>query len=236
MTLIDEPNVDELVRANIWHLTGTDRDLVVDTGLGIASLRNELPNLFENNPEVVLTHGHLDHIGGAHEFDRVSAHTADQILIPDEGTLDGTALAHSLGLASYDEPIPDVLITARPTPGYEPSSYRLLPPKNVHWLSEGDIIDLGDRRFTVLHLPGHSRGSIALYDPADGTIFTGDVVYEGPLLDTIKGSDVRAYATSMERLRSLHISVVYPGHGDPFGPERLHAIIEDYLTKRRAIA
>ena len=53
------------------------------------------------------------------------------------------------------------------------------------------MVDPGGRPLTVLHLPGHSLGSIALFDPADGTLFSGDVVYDGgALLDSIAGADV----------------------------------------------
>ncbi|GAB2651031.1 hypothetical protein GCM10027169_16070 [Gordonia jinhuaensis] len=52
---IDEPHVDELLRANIWHLRGLDHDLVVDAGLGVASLRDHVPALLEHNPILVIS-------------------------------------------------------------------------------------------------------------------------------------------------------------------------------------
>lgn len=73
---ITEPHVDKLVRANLWWLRGTERDLVVDAGLGVAGLRRHIPRMFERDPLVVLTHAHLDHVGGAHEFSERAAHKA----------------------------------------------------------------------------------------------------------------------------------------------------------------
>jgi len=67
--------------------------------------------------------------------------------------------------------------------------------------------------FTVLHLPGHTPGSIALYDEQSGTIFTGDVIYDGQLLAEIVGSDIDDYLHSMRRLREMPVRVVHPGHG-----------------------
>ena len=84
----------------------------------------------------------------------------------------------------------------------------------------------------MLHLPGHSPGSIALFDPVDGSLFSGDVVYEGELLDSIVGADVAQYRASLLRLRSLPVRVVRPGHGPSFGRRRLHAIIDRYLKER----
>jgi glyoxylase-like metal-dependent hydrolase (beta-lactamase superfamily II) len=80
-------------------------------------------------------------------------------------------------------------------------------------------------------LPGHSPGSIALFDPADGTLFSGDAVYEDALLDKIAGSDPAQYRTSLGRLRDLPVRVVRPGHGPSFGQRRLHAIIDRYLRE-----
>ena len=100
-------------------------------------------------------------------------------------------------------------------------------------LDEGDAIDLGDRVFTVLHLPGHSPGSIGLWEEKSGVLFSGDAVYrDGPLLDQMPGSDVDAYLRTMERLRDLPVTSVHGGHDPSFGRRCLSAIVEDYLARR----
>jgi glyoxylase-like metal-dependent hydrolase (beta-lactamase superfamily II) len=77
-----------------------------------------------------------------------------------------------------------------------------------------------------------SSSAVAKY-PADGTLFSGDVVYDdGALLDSIAGSDRAQYRSSLLRLRSLPIRMVRPGHGPSFGRRRLHAIIDRYLKER----
>ena len=62
ITLIREPHVDELLRCNIWHVKGRDSDLLVDTGMGICSLKNEIEDLLEKPVVVVATHSHLARI------------------------------------------------------------------------------------------------------------------------------------------------------------------------------
>jgi glyoxylase-like metal-dependent hydrolase (beta-lactamase superfamily II) len=234
LTLVTEPHVHELVSANVWLVRGRERDLVVDCGLGVASLRSTLDPLVSlvsgRDPVAVVTHAHLDHMGSAHEFGECWAHPDEVVEDPPPGSLFGPALGGELGL---DEALPPLLISALPHPGYDPARYRLRPATVSRPLLDGDVVDPGGRPLTVLHLPGHSPGSIALFDPADGTLFSGDVVYDdGDLLDSIIGADRAQYRCSLLRLRSLPVRVVRPGHGPSFGRRRLHAIIDRYLKER----
>lgn len=237
LALITEPHVHEFLRGNIWHLRGSHRDLVVDSGLGVLSLRHGVPQLFERDPALVVTHAHLDHMGGAHEFDTCYAHPAEAVNTPAPGTLRGERLVAALGLeAVYAEEFPELLVDAAPGPGFDPDSYELRPPMSYLPVQDGDVINLGDRALTVLHLPGHSPGSIALFEPDQGALFSGDVVYdlrEGEeLLDAISGANVPDYIASLTRLGDLPVSVVYPGHGRPFGRPRLLELIHAYVDSR----
>ena len=100
-------------------------------------------------------------------------------------------------------------------------------------LDDGDVIDLGDRTFDVLHLPGHSPGSIGLWEAATGVLFSGDALYDGPLLDELDGSDIDAYVATIERLRELPVTVVHGGHERSFGRDRLVELCDAYLARRR---
>jgi len=99
-------------------------------------------------------------------------------------------------------------------------------------LTEGDVIDLGDRRFAVLRLPGHSPGSMGLLDKADGLFFTGDAIHDGTIVDDVPGSDIAAYLVTMVRLRQLDLSLALDGHGRPFDQAHLSAIAEDGVRNR----
>jgi glyoxylase-like metal-dependent hydrolase (beta-lactamase superfamily II) len=128
-------------------------------------------------------------------------------------------------------PLPQVLIDALPDAGYDLDAYGLRGAAATRLLEEGDTIDLGDRVFEVLHVPGHSPGSIALWDAASGTLFAGDVVYDGPLLYEGAGMSVADYRSSFRRLRALPVDVVHAGHDPSFGRARLHAILDDYEAR-----
>ena len=144
------------------------------------------------------------------------------------GSLLGPELARIVGI---DEQLPDVLLDAVPDPSYDVAAYHLRPVDVTRSLEDGDLIDLGDRVLRVLHLPGHSPGSICLYDEAGRTLFSGDVVYDGGLLDDIDGSDRTDYLASMARLLELDVDLVHPGHGPSFDGDRLVTIANDYVDR-----
>jgi len=230
---ISEPHVNDLLSANFWWLRGAGRDIVVDAGLGVVPLRAAIPGLFARDPLVVLTHAHLDHVGGAPAFAARAAHRAEADLLAAgvPASLDGAELYAALGIDA--EPDSELMINVRPEPGYDPASYRIGPITLQHLLDDGDRVDLGGRELTVLHLPGHTPGSIALLEERTGTLYPGDVVYEGGLIDDLPNSDVADYRRSMEFLATLDVSVVHPGHGPSFDRARLHQLAETYLSRRR---
>lgn len=99
-------------------------------------------------------------------------------------------------------------------------------------VDKGDVIDLGDIAFEVLHLRGPSPGSIGLWQPAIGTLFSGDATYDGPLLHQLPDADIPSYIDTMQRLRDLPVDVVHAGHDPSFGRERLRQLADGYLVKR----
>lgn len=228
ITRITEPHVCPLLRSNFWHVRGRDHDLTIDCGLGVASVRAALPSLFAHDPVLVLTHAHLDHMGSAHEFDDCWAHPSEPVAVPGRGS-HGPTLARLLGLRQHNQQLPDTLITARPDASFDPAGYRLTPATVTRCLRDGDVVDLGDRRFTVLHVPGHSPGGIALYEEATQTLFSGDTIYDDELFDSIDGADPVAYRRSMRRLRDLPVRRCHGGHADSIDGPRLQRIIDDYL-------
>ena len=104
-------------------------------------------------------------------------------------------------MAEMGMPIEGALIDALPHKGYDIRSYRVVPAPATRALQDGDIVHLGDKRFRVLHLPGHSPGSIGLWEEKTGILFSGDAVYDGDLIDDLPGSDIGAYITTMRKLR-----------------------------------
>ncbi len=238
VTWIREPGVHPFLRANIWHVKGRDRDLLVDAGMGIASLREAFPDLINDQTVLFVTHGHLDHAGGAHEFDQRFCHPDEVGMLrqPDDETLVIAELEESFATAlaadSPDGNPPPFLIDSVPHDEYDVHSYAVTPAPPSQTLQDGEVIDLGDRTFEVIHLPGHTPGSTVLFEPATGILFTGDVLYEGELLDELPESDIDSYVASMQRLLDLDVTVALPGHEDPLTTEDVQRLGTAYLSKR----
>ena len=238
VTLIREPHVDELLRCNIWHIKGRDHDLLIDTGMGICSLKDEIKDLLGKPVIVVATHSHLDHMGSMYEF----RYPSDSFI----ASANILAAPPQLGLDMNDWPAEEItglqesgyaleneyMITALPRAGFDLHSFHTPAAVPTRLVDEGDVIDLGNRHFQVLHLPGHSPGSIGLWEEKTGTLFSGDAIYDGPLLDTLEDSDIGDYLKTMERLRELPVSVVHGGHDDCFDRRRLKEITAEYLALR----
>jgi glyoxylase-like metal-dependent hydrolase (beta-lactamase superfamily II) len=224
ITLVTEPYVDPFFSANIWLVRGRDADLVVDTGMGLKPLRPVL-DLTPVKPVLALaTHIHLDHVGGLHEFEhRLGPRQSAEAFatMPD-------ALTFADEYREINEPV-----SRLPHPGWTPADYRLTPAPLTRMLTEGDVIDLGDRSFVVLELPGHSPDGIGLLDEKSGVFFSGDAIYDDRLLDDIPGSDKAVYRQTMERLKTLPISIGHGGHGPSFDAKRMREIIDDYLAGAR---
>lgn len=221
ISLIREKHVAPWLRCNIWHVKGRDRDLIIDTGMGLRPLVQEIAQLSERPLTAVMTHCHFDHAGGLHQFNERCGHASEAAII-------AAPTAHNT-VADAGYVIAETF-TALPWAGFKHTDYKVKPAPLTRTLEDGDLFDLGDRVLQVFHLPGHSPGSIGLFEIATGTLFSGDAIYDGELLDSLYHSDRELLKVSLARLQEMPISTVHGGHFGSFGPERMRDIITDYLN------
>jgi glyoxylase-like metal-dependent hydrolase (beta-lactamase superfamily II) len=224
LTLYWEPHIHPFYRANIWHVAGRDLDLLIDTGMGIGSLKAALGPLADRPILAIATHGHVDHMGGHHEFSDRAIHDLEADAL--------TTLTEDRTLADGFRAYPDA-VTALPHAGWALSAFTLKAAPATRMLAEGDRIDLGGASLTVVHLPGYSPGSIGLIDEKNGALFSGDAIYDGELLDDLPHSNVSDYEATMRRLRGFDVAAIHGGHRDSFDRARMLVLIDEYLAGER---
>ena len=224
--LITEPHYCWSNRANLWLIKGQTQDLLLATGLGVSSLRRYIASLLDKPLLAIASHIHFDHAGGMHEFDHRAIHAAEASALRMGDDFEALC-SKGQGWIQQDH------FDCSPYDGFTVDTYTLNPAEPTQILNDGDVLDLGDRAFEVLHLPGHSPGCIALYDPQAKELFSGDVVYDGELLDGLHCSHIPTYLKTFERLERLSVETMYPGHYSIVGNARYRQLISEYLDAKR---
>jgi glyoxylase-like metal-dependent hydrolase (beta-lactamase superfamily II) len=222
--------VGEPPHVSSFLVAGSERAVLLDTGLGLVPVRPVAEGLTRLPLSVVNTHSDFDHVGGNHEFAEIAIHELGAPELEREeppGLLEAYAEFVRGMLANRDEyrrldrawfSLLTADVEARALPdGVDLAAWRIEPSRATRTLADGDRIDLGGRALTVLHTPGHTPDSICLLDDRDGLLFAGDTVYSGELYAQESGSDLAAYAASVRRLAELarDVRLVFPCHGPP---------------------
>ncbi len=152
--------------------------------------------------QILLTHGHLDHVGAAAEL---AQHYGVPVIGPekeDEFWLEGLpAQSRMFGLEDCQPLRPD------------------------RWLNEGDVVNVGNVALQVLHCPGHTPGHVVFFDDASRLLISGDVIFKGGVgrSDFPRGDHGQLIAAIKEKLLPLGDDVTFiPGHGplSTLGEER----------------
>jgi glyoxylase-like metal-dependent hydrolase (beta-lactamase superfamily II) len=219
VSLIHEPWVRPYYRCNLWHIQGRDRDVLVDTGSGVVSLREQLPWLTDRPLLAVASHTHFDHIAGHHQF-------AERLVHPAEADILASPTRASTLADAY---VGDDMFEAHPDCPLCYAEYQVKAAPATRLIDEGDVLDLGDRTLEVLHTPGHSPGGISLWEAKTQTLFSGDIIYDGPLIEDAYHSNLNDYAASLERLRKLPVRTVHGGHFASFSGEVLRGMIDEWV-------
>ncbi len=207
-----EAHVDPYLSGDFWLVRGRDADLVVDTGAGIVPPAPVVQAITGRPATAVVLCYFYDHAGGLYSFDQRACHP-----------IDARALAE--GRNAIKGYVCPEMVSALPWPGFDVMTYRLVTRPITREVGEGDFFDLGDRRLEVLHVPGRSRGSIALWEPATGYLFIGDTLLDDPLDRDFPPEDPAGLGTSLTRLATLPVSRVFGGHYGCFDRQRMLELI-----------
>ena len=157
-THIQGPHIVPFYRCNIWLVQGPERNLLVDSGTGLVSLSEQVGCVTERPVLAVATHSHFDHIGSHHEFSERAVHPSEARILKEPERK-----------AILIEPYATTeMFNALPPGGFEQERYEVLPAPATRLIEDGDTVDLGDRHFEVLHVPGHSQGAACVVGVHEG--------------------------------------------------------------------
>ena len=213
----------------MFLIEGSDRALVLDTGSGFCDFKEILRDLTKKPYLVALTHGHVDHAGGAGQFDRLYLHPADwemaKGIAPEERLSYGEAVRGVMG-------DPNTFAYGKDTLRVWNTFPELLP------IRDGQTFDLGDRTISVVHTPGHTPGSCCFIDPKTRILFSGDAENSNLLLPwgtvstALRGLlKLKTHEGEWDRSYNGHIG--YSGHVDCLSQP--DSMLDDCIAALRSI-
>lgn len=188
--------------ASIVVCTATNKCAIVDPGGDLPVIEEALKKIGATPEKIILTHGHIDHAGGATDL-------SEKLGLPIEGPHEGDRkLLENLSFQARMFGVDSVK-----------------PVTTAHFLREGDTISVGDAVFDILHVPGHSPGSLVYVHKPSRFALVGDTLFQGSIgrTDLPDGDHDLLIRGIKTKLLPLGDDVtILPGHGGPstIGDER----------------
>ena len=183
-----------------YLLNGKEKSLLIDTGLGISNIYDEVRKLTDKPIAAVATHIHWDHIGGHKYFPEFYAHAEE---------LDWLNGKFPLTIETVKEMVVD---RCDLPDDFHVDDYVFFQGIPTKVLNDYDVIDIGSREIEALHTPGHSPGHLCFWEKDKGYLFTGDLVYKDTLFAYYPSTDPEAYLASLEKVAALPVKRVFPAH------------------------
>ncbi len=199
-----------------YLLRGTERSILIDTGLGVSALKPVIDGLTDLPVTVVTTHVHWDHIGGHSQFSVFWVHEAEKEWISGRFPLPLSVVKQNLTGRPCDFPAE-----------FSPDSYQIFQGEPQGVFRDGDCFELGGRKIIVIHTPGHSPGHCCFYEPDRRYLYAGDLIYSGCLDAFYPTTDPRLFFQSVKKILALKLDRILPGHHSLSLPPSLAARIGD---------
>jgi glyoxylase-like metal-dependent hydrolase (beta-lactamase superfamily II) len=190
-----------------YLIVGNKQALLLDTGMGITSIRKVVSALTSLPVIVLNSHTHPDHIGGNYEFNNIFG--------VDTGYTKNNARGyHDPEMKAWVKP-PN--ICGDLPSGFKPDAYQIPAFHIQRSVKDQQVIDLGNRKLEILLTPGHTPDALCLLDAENKLLFTGDTFYLGPIYLFAAETDFEEYQKSVDRLAKLsdRLELLLPSHNIP---------------------
>lgn len=202
-----------------YLLCGTEKAILIDTGLGVGNIRKVVDSLTALPILVVTTHVHWDHIGGHKYFEHIAVHKAEQEWLSQRFPIPLQVVKHNLTCNPCGFPEEFAL-----------DDYTLYRGQPDIVFDDGDSFDLGERRLTVIHTPGHSPGHCCFYEADRKYLYSGDLIYKGCLDAFYSTTDPQQFYRSVQRIQKMKVNRVLPAHHQLMIPVHMIDAIEEAFS------
>ena len=213
---IDDNGMDVM-----YLITGTERALLIDTGMGFCDLAAEMHKLTDLPLMVVNTHGHIDHISGNGQFAQVYIAAADREFITDPQTDEDRVMIQQVFFSGENPRTPPA--------EFDPDAWGTKVAGEICTIRPGDIFDIGGRTLEALPIPGHTPGCMAFLDRQERLLFSGDAILAGVWMQLGESLPLHEYKQSLEPVWACRAAFdwIYSGHNvKPFPAEDLEGYID----------
>ncbi|MCM1440611.1 MAG: MBL fold metallo-hydrolase [Roseburia sp.] len=183
-----------------YLLIGSEKALLIDTGLGVADIKSVVDNLTKLSLTVAATHVHWDHIGGHKYFDNIAVHESEKQWL----------INFSLPLTVVKSNLQDNNCVF--PKNFDIDKYTVFQGQPQILLHDNEIIDLGNRKIKVIHTPGHSPGHCCYFESDKGYLFSGDLIYKGCLDIYYPTTDINDFENSIKKVMKLSVNRILPAH------------------------
>ncbi len=183
-------------------IVGTEYALIIDSGYGFGNVYETVRSLTDLPIRIINTHGHIDHIQGNVHFKEVLIHKDDFEIYRKH-----SSLIMKAGLYMNVKSI---------LPPDQKGLLKYLKPitKKLKAISDGEIIELGNREVEVIHTPGHTKGSVCILDKKTRTLISGDSFSSHIWLCLNESTSISEYIKTVEKVisRSSDFNEIISSH------------------------
>lgn len=205
-------------------IVGSASALLIDTGYGFADLRKAVESITDLPYQIVNTHCHLDHAGGDYLFDRpVYIHPFERSVY-EHYQRTQKPLAIKLYLRDRK---PDDLPWPEEFDREAYLTYKEIPFID---LSDGQVFDCGNRKVTALYLPGHTRGSVVLYDDKTQSLLSGDDISYSLWIQFDHSENMFAFVKHLDRLKEYPIRRIFSSHSREAWPPEIIDLLKQAIA------
>jgi glyoxylase-like metal-dependent hydrolase (beta-lactamase superfamily II) len=202
--------------AYCYLIVGEKEALLYDTVFGVACLREVINGITAKPVTVVLGHGHIDHVNGAHQFGEVWLHKADFALFEEH-----SSVRYRKSIAKRPDNIPE---------GFDAEAYVNAPAPRLKELNVGQVFDLGNLTAETVGMEGHTAGSVGLLIREHRVLLNSDAANGHIWMFLNESLPVGQYVAMLERTMGLAFDTFYTGHSNEPQPK---AMMEKYVQVAR---